>query len=715
MNTMELILGNQSAQLAGWTLLHFVWQGSVIALLPFIVRALSTRQSARLRYGTACLALLMMAVTPLITFSVLEGRSNPSSGLRLNSESLLEKPSSGNWNSVTSLELFSPPWLQTIETVVSPWLPWLTVAWLCGVFFLSLRLAGGLFYAQRLTRNRTRPIGIEWQEKLRRLCEQLQVRRTVLLFESARIQVPTVIGWLRPVILLPGSALTGLTTPQLEAILAHELAHIRRHDYLVNLLQTAVETLLFYHPAVWWVSKQVRQEREHCCDDLAVAVQGDVLAYARALAELETRRTNEPQLAMAANGGSLLTRIERLLVGSQPRKAPHGLWLTGVMVVASLVGVAAGTRSDVFFGQGGAVLSDAENVQITQALTEPLIEPNLLPKPDSAPSQEDRATPPSEPVSTLSVDRRTETEAVARVEVRVSSSDGYAYLQNTNTTETKQTKSADSTSSQQANTGTKRDYIAELQRLGYTNLSVDQLIELKSHGVSIEFIEGLKREGLGDLSVEHLLKLRSHGVQPDLIRSLKASGYSDLGMDQLLKLRMHGVTPQFVSEMSTAGFPRLPLEALVKARQHGVSPAFIKDLQSLGYTQLSLDDVIKARMHGIDSNFIKELQSAGHKGLSLDELIKARQHGVDANFAKTLEPLGYSGLTLEQLIKLRNHGVNSEFIQAIRQEGYDKVSLDELIRLRNHGVNAEFIQRMKSQGFQKLSLDQLIKLRNSGM
>ncbi|HEX2523296.1 MAG TPA: M56 family metallopeptidase [Terriglobia bacterium] len=550
---------------------------------------------------------------------------------------------------------------------------------------------------------------------MRRLCEQLQVRQTVLLFESARIQVPTVIGWLRPVILLPASALTGLTTPQLEAILAHELAHIRRHDYLVNLLQTAVETLLFYHPAVWWVSKQVRLEREHCCDDLAVSVQGDVLAYARALAELETRRTNEPQLAMAATGGSLLTHIERLLVGSQPRKAPHGPWLTGVMVVASLLGVAAGTRSDVFFGAGGAVLSeDAENVQITQARPETLIETDLLPTPDSPPSQTDPAIRISQPVATLSVDRRTETEAVARIEVRGGSAHVYAYLQNRNTNEPKPTRSADSTAGQQASAPIKSDYIGELRRLGYTNLSVDQLIELKSHGVSIEFIEGLKREGMADLSVENLLKLRSHGVQPDLIRSLKASGYSNLGFDQLLKLRMHGVTPQFVSEMGAAGFPRLPLEALVKARQHGVSPTFVKDLQSLGYAQLSLDDVIKARRHGVDSSFIKELQSSGQKGLSLDELVKARQHGVDAGFAKSLESFGYSGLSLEQLIKLRNHGVNSEFIQAIRQEGYDKVSIDELIRLRNHGVNAEFIQRMKSQGFTKLSLDQLMKMRMAG-
>ena len=713
MNSMELMLGNELAQAAGWTLLHFVWQGCLIALLPFVVRALSTREAAQLRYGTACLGLVMMAVTPPITFSLLEGPGSPASGPTLNLERLPASPSSGRWISATSLDSFSPSWLQAIDAGISPWLPSLTIAWLCGVFSLSLRLAGGLFYTQRLKKNHTVPISSEWHERLRRLCQQLQVRPTVRLLGSACVQVPTVIGWLRPVILLPASALTGLTAQQLEAILAHELAHIRRYDYLVNLLQTAVETLLFYHPAVWWVSKQVRLEREHCCDDLAVAVQGNALAYARALAELETLRDSGPQLALAANGGSLLSRIERLLGCSQPRKAQPGPWLTGVMVVASLLGLVAGTRSDVFFGQGGALLSEApEHAEISQDFNDPLIEIDPLPTPNSTPLL--RSSLDNRGIVTLRLEKSTDKEAGGRVETH-SSSGIYAYLQNTNKSEDRQTRSADSSSGQQTNAQTKGDYVSELRRLGYTNLTVDQLIELKSHGVSIEFIEGLKSEGLTDLSVEHLLKLRAHGMQPDFIRSLKASGYSNLGIDQLLKLRAHGVTPQFLSEMGTAGFPDLPLESLVKARQHGVSPAFIKDLQSLGYAQLSLEDLIKARMHGINSNFIKELQASGHKGLSLDDLVRARQHGVNAAFAKTFESLGHGTLSMEQLIKLRSHGVNGEFVQSIRQEGYDSISIEELIRLRNHGVNAEFIRRMKSQGFPKLSLDQLIRLRMAGM
>src|SRR5262249_26688490 len=155
---------------------------------------------------------------------------------------------------------------------------------------------------------------------------------------------PMVIGWLRPVILLPASAMTGLTPQQLEAIIAHELAHIRRHDYLINLLQAVIETLLFYHPAVWWVSRRIRQEREHCCDDLAVAVCGDALTYARALLEMERLRAAGPQLAMAANGGLLMNRIRRL-VGAQPKHADRfsGLF-AGVIALTALISAGAGAQ-----------------------------------------------------------------------------------------------------------------------------------------------------------------------------------------------------------------------------------------------------------------------------------------------------------------------------------------------------------------------------------
>ena len=144
------------------------------------------------------------------------------------------------------------------------------------------------------------------------IAERLRIRRAVAILESRAVVVPTLVGWVKPVVLLPAAALAGLSPEQLQAILAHELAHVRRHDYLVNLLQSMVETLLFYHPATWWVSAQVRAEREHCCDDLAVEVCGDRLVYVSALAELTTLAGHRG-FALAATDGSLLGRVRRIL------------------------------------------------------------------------------------------------------------------------------------------------------------------------------------------------------------------------------------------------------------------------------------------------------------------------------------------------------------------------------------------------------------------
>src|SRR5688572_23991155 len=176
----------------------------------------------------------------------------------------------------------------------------------------------------------------EWQHALARLTRRIRLSRPVRLLESSLVEVPTVIGWLRPVVLLPVSALTGLTRQQLETILAHELAHVRRHDFIVNLFQTAVETLFFYHPAVWWISSKIRMEREHCCDDLAVELCGNPVLYARALADLE--QTRFPTPALALTGGSLLSRVRRLIAGS-PRRC-SAQWLAGVSVITVLASLA---------------------------------------------------------------------------------------------------------------------------------------------------------------------------------------------------------------------------------------------------------------------------------------------------------------------------------------------------------------------------------------
>ena len=198
----------------------------------------------------------------------------------------------------------APGWLPPLE--------WIVAFWLGGVGVLSLRLIGGGLVTARLRSRATRFAPPEVQRRLLQLMAELGVRRPLGLYLSRVVDSPLVIGWLKPVILLPASALAGLTLEQIEALLAHELAHIRRHDALVNAVQTVLEVLMFYHPATWWISRTIRREREHCCDDRAAALcgRGD---YARALTRLEELRQPTPLYALAASDGSLLERIRRLL------------------------------------------------------------------------------------------------------------------------------------------------------------------------------------------------------------------------------------------------------------------------------------------------------------------------------------------------------------------------------------------------------------------
>jgi beta-lactamase regulating signal transducer with metallopeptidase domain/HEAT repeat protein len=226
---------------------------------------------------------------------------------------------------------------------VTATLPWLVGAWAIGVMLLSVRLAGGWWRTRAL---RTR--GIEaapdaCQRMATRLIARMRITRPVAFFVSSRVTAPIVFGHLKPVVLVPAAVLAGLSPSQLDAILAHELAHVRRHDYLVNLLQTVIETVFFYHPAVWWVSRQVRQSREECCDDIAVAACGDRKDYVEALLGLEQMRHAAAPFATAALGatdGALLARARRLLIDTEREGASPRLTASAIAIAVAGIALA---------------------------------------------------------------------------------------------------------------------------------------------------------------------------------------------------------------------------------------------------------------------------------------------------------------------------------------------------------------------------------------
>ena len=317
----------------GLTLLHFLWQGAVIGLVTAFALTLLRRRSAAARYGVACAGLVATLAAPIGTWQWLAApgvsadvvRTPVITGTLLTGAGTAPHGSPGSVWTTAGLEAL---------------LPFVVIAWMTGVVLLTLRLGRVWIAVERLRRRPLRRLPPSWEARVAVLANRIGIGRHLRTAESPVLDVPTVVGWLRPVILVPTSALAGLAPSELEAILSHELAHIRRHDYLVNVLQRVVETLLFYHPAVWWVSRQITLERELCCDDIAVGVCGDRVAYAHALASLEELRPAMPELALTATGGPLLMRIRRLLETTPHDTQRSPAW-AAVAVALTLGGLVA--------------------------------------------------------------------------------------------------------------------------------------------------------------------------------------------------------------------------------------------------------------------------------------------------------------------------------------------------------------------------------------
>ncbi len=321
----------------GWTLLHFLWQGTAIALLLWPGLRLLRRAAPSWRYAAAAVALLSMLAaagatlarhwpeekvtpTPPVTSAVqaMPGNAQPRPSTPSASEPpdslmpVVEPRAPEPLPQPTLVHASDFSWQIVVDTL-RPHLRWIVGAWALGVALVLVRLGHGWWFLSRLRTTATALPHGQWTARFAEIARALRVSRPVRLLSSATARVPMVIGWMKPVVLVPAALFAGLPAAQLEAILAHELAHVRRHDYLVNLLQCVVEALFFYHPAVWWVSAQLRKEREHCCDDIASRLCGGALPYARALTALEELRGAESVLGLAASGRPLLQRIRRLV------------------------------------------------------------------------------------------------------------------------------------------------------------------------------------------------------------------------------------------------------------------------------------------------------------------------------------------------------------------------------------------------------------------
>jgi beta-lactamase regulating signal transducer with metallopeptidase domain len=504
----------------GWCLLHFVWQGAVLALV--LCALLSRLRSPQARYASAVCALGAMLIVPFVTFAIL--KQSPESvrpfsigGFTEIGNALEAVPLSA----ATARDLLPLPFAS--HTVSIDWMSYAVLAWFAGVYMFSLRTLGGWMLLMRLRRQRAEPIAGDLLKTCLALQRRLGVSRAVRYVCSKVAESPAVFGCLRPVVVLPLSALAGLSPWQVEAIIAHELAHIKRWDLLVNAFQIATETLLFYHPAVWWVNRVIRNEREHCCDDVAVVACGNAHDYARALAQLEESRSASVW-AMAANGGVLTSRIGRLL-GLQ--RDARSMSVAGIALIGGLciVGV-------LLAGTTVAQLQSSPSAAPETAVIDP-VSPAPMSHVHSLPAR-------------MAVHMH-----LARLEVPAAP--GHR-----------------SKESQDAPAEQRGSYIEGLQSAGLKDLTVDEIIALKIHGVTPDYIREMRAAGIEANSPE-LVSLKIHEVTPEYVRGLAAAGLGNLHVRDYLAAKIQGITPEFIQAIRSHGFKDLTLRQLIALKMADIS------------------------------------------------------------------------------------------------------------------------------------------------
>ncbi|MBA2620855.1 MAG: hypothetical protein H0U87_06620 [Acidobacteria bacterium] len=361
----EILTESKLVENLGWTLVASVWQIGLIALvLRFLLRVFKN-SSANARYLLAVFALGLAFVLPAATFVLLENASTEnqsaakvsdrenvglikddaqlSENYSLSPENKLQTAKSENENVFFSFE----KWREKFKINLAAVLPFFVGLWIFGVGVFAARLCGGFFQLRKYKTREVFAPEIEWQTRFSLLCERLKITQTVKLLESSLIKTPVVVGWLKPVVLIPASVFLQMSPGELETILAHELLHIRRKDNLINFLQSFAEILFFYHPCAWWISSVIRKEREFACDAAVLETfGGERIVYATALANLEEIRRltkqNLPSLVSAANGGNLMQRIEKILqknAESRRHNSKQTLWSAGSLAFALISAV----------------------------------------------------------------------------------------------------------------------------------------------------------------------------------------------------------------------------------------------------------------------------------------------------------------------------------------------------------------------------------------
>ena len=652
----------------GWTLLHFLWQGTALAALAAAAMACSRR--SKVRYALGLGALVLMFIAPLVTFFYAEQFYSQPSYSSVPGGTKSSPLVAAFWPTSTGKDVASANGSAEITQALPtaalagalPWLPaaWLVQAWLFGVTFFSLRTVAGFFLLERKRRLESSAVSGRVLETCHALQDLLGLNRAIQYCECKWLQAPAVIGWFRPIVFLPVTALSGLSEEQLQAVIAHELAHIHRLDPFVNVFQVFVETVLFYHPAVWWLNQRIRIEREHCCDETAVALCGNAVEYARALTMMEEWRS-APILALAANRGPLTERVVRVLGIKTLGAGMRGIGLTGsvVCLTAALV---------------------AGNALIGMAHPRPFQSAAVV-----AASQ---ATPASAPRAASSAKPSAGQPAQENSHQNNASEDG----------------------SQEANDqpATVTSYIDGMKAAGLSDLTINNLIALKTQEVTPEYVRALQQEGLHP-DVNALIAMRVQGITSEYIHELHAAGLTP-DQNEFIALKVQGADGEYYRQLVAAGI-QPNVDSLIALKVQGVTPEYVRELHAAGLTA-NANQIIALKVQDVSPAYLKQMHDQGIDPHT-DDAIAMRVQDVTPEYVRAIRGLGLNPSTSE-LIAMKVQDVTPEYIKALQTAGF-KVTVNEIISAKVQDVTPEFIDRAVKHGFKDLTLQKLIQLRQLGI
>jgi beta-lactamase regulating signal transducer with metallopeptidase domain len=544
-----------------WTLLHSLWQGLIFAIVAGIVLVLTKKASSSLRYNLLCCGMMLFLAASGYTFYRqlhTPATETPTTGNL--------SPVTGGWTTTATTPAITTGTSHALRDSIDSLAQYfnahaslVVVIWF--IIFLArfVQVLSGVVYAQRIRHYQTSAAPSEWQQRLTLLLHRLQITRPVSMLQSGLVKVPMVVGWLKPVILIPIGMLAHISPEQVESILLHELAHIRRQDYVFNLVQHVVDTLFFFNPALLWISSLIRTERENCCDDIAIRQTNSRRRLIEALVSFhEYRQSAQPYaLSLTGKNNGVVRRVERIVYRkNHSLNAGERLLLMGGLMTLSVAFITIdGSRRDA---STSPVRAAATHIQVP-------------------------VNPPSAPATT-----------------HPASSSGKGILKPAPMTASTPSEPHPDTTHPRTTEDYSPDLLDELQSLGYHDISVDQLIRCKEHGVTGEFIADLRKLGYKDLSLEKAVALVDHGVSTEFINSLHHMGYTDISLDMAVRLVDHGVTTDFIGSIRKLGFAGISLEKTIRLVDHGVSSDFIVSWKNKTGKLFELDDYIKLRDSGID-------------------------------------------------------------------------------------------------------------------